>query len=296
MESFILKIKKNSAFFYENEDMSKHCSFKAGEKAKYYCEPKNRKALAEIIKICKQNNLKFYVIGNGTNVLFYDYSGIVICLKQLRSIDVVDDILISEAGVSLFRLNMFAGECGFAGLEWSYGIPGTIGGATIMNAGAYGHEISEFIEKVEIFDGNRFKTLKKNKFWFHYRNSFFQENKMLVTRVYIKLTKLKDNEEIKEKMLEYFDKRKANHPLDYPSAGSVFKRNEDIIPARIIDSLGLKGTSINGAEVSTKHAGFIINKGGATVKDIEQLAQLIQKTVKKKKNINLEREIIIVKE
>lgn len=295
-KSFILKIKKNSTFFYENEDMSKHCSFRAGEHAKYYSEPKNKKALSEIVKICNECGLKYYILGNGSNVLFYEYDGLVICLKQLRGIEIVNDTLICDAGSALMRINMFAGECCYGGMEWSYGIPGTIGGAVIMNAGAYGHDISEIVEKVEIFDGQRFKTLKKNKFWFKYRDSYFKQNKILVTKVHLKLKKLENNAEIKSNMLEYFERRRAKHPLEYPSAGSVFKRNGDNIPSKIIDELGLKGTSINGAEVSEKHAGFIVNKGGAKVKDIEDLIEKIKKVVLEKKSINLDQEIIIVKE
>lgn len=295
-KSFILKIKKNSAFFYENEDMSKHCTFRAGEHAKYYCEPKSKKGLAEIIKMCNEQGLKYYILGNGSNVLFYEYGGLVICLKQLRSIEIDKDLLICDAGTPLNRINLFAGECCYSGMEWSYGIPETIGGAVIMNAGAYGHDISEIVEKVEIFDGKRFYTYKKNKFWFKYRDSFFKQNKMLVTKVYLKLKKLENNAEIKSSMLEHFEKRRLNHPLEYPSAGSIFKRNGENIPSKIIDELGLKGTNINGAEISQKHAGFIVNKGGTTVKDIENLIDYITKIIFEKKSINIDKEIVIVKE
>lgn len=246
--------------------------------------------------MCNENNLKYYILGNGSNVLFFDYDGLVICLKQLRGIEIADDILICDAGVPLMRVNLFAGECCYSGMEWSYGIPGTIGGAVIMNAGAYGHNTGEIVEKVEIFDGQRFKTLKKNKFWFAYRDSFFKQNKVVVSKVYLKLNKLKDNAEIKQNMLEYFEKRKENHPLDCPSAGSVFKRNGEHIPSKIIDELGLKGMSVNGAQVSEKHAGFIVNKGGATAEDIENLIERIKKIVAEKKNIELKQEIVFVKE
>lgn len=276
--------------------MWKHCSFRAGGTAKYYCEPKSRMAMAEIVKLCKEIDLKFFLLGNGTNVIFYSFDGLIICTKNLRSIVVLDDYIIVESGVPMMRLNMFVGECGFSGLEWSYGIPGSVGGAVIMNAGAYGHEICEVIEKVEIFDGKRFKTLKKNKIWFKYRNSCFKENQNIVTRVYIKLIKNADSAQIKEKMFEHFEKRKTNHPMEYPSAGSVFKRNGEMIPSRLIDSLGLKGKSINGAEVSTKHAGFIVNKGGATAEDIENLINYVKQEAKEKAGIELEQEVIIIKE
>lgn len=295
-QPFLLKIKKNSAFFYEQEDMSNHCSFRTGGKATYYCEPKNKKSFAEIVKLCNQNNLPYYIMGNGTNLLFFGFDGLVICLKQLRSIEVDGTTLICEAGVPLMRLGIFASECGLSGLEWSYGIPGTVGGAVIMNAGAYGHEIGEFIEKVEIFDGRRFKTLKKDKNWFSYRESYFKKNNLPVTKVYINLTKVEDNQPIKQKMMEHFELRRKNHPLEWPSAGSMFRRTQDVIPSKLIDELGLKGLTVGGAQVSEKHAGFVINKGGATPQDIEQLTQQIKQIVHQKSGVELEREVIFVKQ
>lgn len=291
----IFKIKKNSVIFYENESMAKHCSFKSGGPAKYYCEPKNKKALAEILKICKQNNINYYILGNGTNVLFFKFDGLVICLKQLRSIEQKDDILICDAGVSLFGLNMFAKDCSLCNLEWSYGIPGSIGGATVMNAGAYSHEIGEFIEKVEVFESGRFKTLKKDKLWFSYRESFFSKTNYVISRVYLKLKKCDSPLKIEEKMMEYFEKRKQKHPLDLASAGSMFKRDNDIIPAKIIDSLSLRGLCVNEACVSEKHAGFIVNKKNASPNDIEMLVNNVKEKVKKETGIELKQEVIFIR-
>lgn len=295
--NFLLKIKKHSVCFYENHNLSNHVSFKTSGVANYYCEPKNVYALGQIIKLCNENDLRFFVLGNGTNTLFYKFEGLIICTKQLKEITVLaTGEIIAQAGVDMMRLNLFACQCSLSGLEWSYGIPGSVGGAIRMNAGAYGHEISEFIEKVEIFDGKRFKTLKKDKLWFKYRTSYFVENPhMIVTKVYLKLTKQENNEKIKEDMFEIFEKRKANHPFE-PSAGSVFKRQKDIIPAQIIDQLGIKGKQIGGAEISTKHCGFIINKENASVKDVERLIKYVKGKVLKERGIKLETEVIVVKE
>lgn len=295
--NFLLKIKKHSVCFYENHNLSSKVSFKTSGNAKYYCEPKNAYGLGQIIKLCKENNLRFFVLGNGTNTVFHKYEGLIICTKQLKQITVLSTgEIICDAGVDLMRLNLFAAQCSLSGMEWSYGIPGSVGGAVRMNAGAYGHEICEFIEKVEVFDGKRFKTLKKDKLWFKYRTSFFVENPdIIVVRVYLKLTKQENNEEIKEKMFEVFEKRKANHPFE-PSAGSVFKRQENVIPARLIDELEIKGTRIGGAEISTKHCGFIINKDKATVEDIEKLIEFVKDKVFTEKGVRLETEMIVVKE
>jgi UDP-N-acetylmuramate dehydrogenase len=296
--NYLLKIKKHSVCFYENENMADHVSFKAGGNAKYYCEPKSNNSLAQIIKLCKENNLRYFILGNGTNTLFYSFDGLIICTKQLREITVMESgDIFCDAGVEMFRLNMFASQCGLSGMEWSYGIPGTVGGAIKMNAGAYGGEMSHVVEDVKVFDGKRFKSLSKDKLSFGYRNSFLYDNPdWVVTKVHLKLTKLESNVEIKEKMFELFEKRKNNHPLEYPSAGSVFKRKDNVIPAVLIEQIGIKGTAIGGAEISTKHCGFIINKNKASVEDIENLMNFVKTEVKKATGIELEREVIVIKE
>lgn len=293
-KNFLSQIKKNSTTFLENESMANYCSLRSGGVAKYYCEPKNKKALAVIIKLCKENNLRYYILGAGTKLLFLEFDGLVISLKNLRRIEFENNLVAAEAGVNLFRLNMFVCECNLSGLEWSYGIPGSVGGACIMNAGAYKHDMSEVIEKVEIFENGRFKTLNKNKFWFSYRNSYFKEKGLIVTKVYFALKQKDSNKSIKNAMLKYFKMRRAKQPLQLPSAGSIFKRSGDIIPAKLIDDLGLKGLSIGKAQVSEKHAGFIVNLGGATEKDIYELIQKVEKIVYEHDGTVLEREINIV--
>lgn len=295
--NFLLKIKKHSASFYENHNLSNNVSFKTSGNALYYCEPKSNYSLGQIIKLCNENKLRFFVLGNGTNTIFHKFDGLVICTKQLKEITVMSTgEIICDSGVDLMRLNLFVCQCALSGLEWSYGIPGSVGGAVRMNAGAYDNEISNLIEKVEVFDGKRFKTLKKDKLWFKYRTSFFVENPhIIITKVYLKLTKEEDSEKIKEKMFEIFEKRKANHPFER-SAWSVFKRQNGIIPAMIIDELGIKGKEIGGAQISTKHCGFIINKAKASVEDIESLINFVKEKVKSEKGIALETEVIVVKE
>ncbi|MGI5841928.1 MAG: UDP-N-acetylmuramate dehydrogenase [Christensenellales bacterium] len=295
--NFILKIKKNCTAFYEDENMGKHTSFKTGGIAKYFCRPKSVQALASIVKTCNENNLKYYILGNGTNTVFFKFDGLVICLRDLRQICVLeDDLVVCEAGVDMFRLNLFLSECNLSGMAWSYGIPGSVGGAVIMNAGAYGGEIGNVVEKIEVFDGKRFKTLKKNKLWFSYRKSCFSENKLIVTKVYLRLKKEQNNEEIKETMFSIFEKRKKNHPLDYPSAGSVFKRQGNFIPGMEIEKRGLKGTRIGGAEVSQKHAGFIMNKEAATPQDVKALVEFVKAKMFEEKGVALEQEVIFVDE
>ncbi len=288
-------IRKNSAIFYMDEDMSFHCSLRCGGTANYYCEPKNKKSFGKIVELCLREKITHVILGYGTNVLFKNFSGIVICTKNLRNIEFENDYVIAEAGVNLFKLNMFVCNCNLSGLEWSYGIPGSVGGACIMNAGAYEHEIGEIIEKVEIFENGRFKTLHKNKFWFSYRNSSFKEKNFIVTKVYFSLKKENNNEIIKNSMLEFFKKRKNSQPLELPNAGSIFKRKGEMFPAKLIDKIGLKGVNINGAEVSTKHAGFIVNKGGAKPEDILQLIDLIKQKVFETENVKLDEEIVIIK-
>lgn len=293
-KSFLNQIKKISTAFLENETMASHCSFRCGGRVNYYCEPKNKKALVEIIKLCEANNLKYYILGAGTKLLFLNFDGLIISLKNLRSIEYENGLVAAEGGVNLYRLNMFVCECNLSGLEWSYGIPGSVGGACIMNAGAYKHDMAEIIEKVEILDKGRFKTLPKNKFWFEYRNSFFKQKNLIVTKVYYLLKQKENNKSIKNSMLKYFKMRKSKQPLQLPSAGSVFKRSGDLIPAKLIDELGLKGLSVGKAQVSEKHAGFIVNLGGATEKDIFELIKLIEKKVTEVSGQTLEREINIV--
>lgn len=271
--------------------MADATTFKCGGMARWFVCPDDLFEFASILKL--HQGKKFFVLGNGSNTLCPDegYDGLVICTRNLTRIRQIETTVVCESGVDLFKLNSFLAENNLGGLEWSFGIPGTVGGATYMNSGAFGSSISDFIEKVEVFENNRIKLLHRKEIKFSYRKSSFQG--LPIFRVWLRLNP-GTKEEITKQQNQYFEERKLKQPLTYPSAGSVFKRAKDVIPAKIIDKLGLKGVKIGGAEISTRHGGFIINSGGATATDVLNLIKLIQDTVLNKENICLEKEIIII--
>lgn len=275
-----------------NFPMSKVTSFKCGGTARWFAIPDCLKDFESILRLHKGK--KFYILGNGSNTLCPDegYDGLVISTTKLDTIEKVENFIVCDCGVSLISLNNFLYENKLGGFEWSYGIPGTVGGAVFMNAGAFGKSISEFVEKVEVFDRDKITLLDKNEISFSYRKSSLEN--LPIFRVWLKFSSLK-KEKIKELQDLYSSKRLEKQPLNYPSAGSVFKRSSGVLPAEIIDKLGLKGHRIGGAQVSEKHSGFIINRNGATATDVIKLMNYIESTVLNKKNISLEREIIIMK-
>lgn len=280
------------------EPMKNHLSFACGGYAKFFCEVKNINELIEAIKLAKKLRRKFFVLGKGTNLLCPDegYNGVVISTRKMQNISLTkynEKVFVeADAGVDLFKINKLLAELGISGLEWSYGIPGTLGGAIFMNAGAYGHEIFEFVSYVDIYYRGKIKRLKKEKINFSYRNGGLNGKTILSAGLMLTSNKF---EAVKEKQLSFMKKRIETQPLNYPNAGSIFKRNEKIIPAQIIDKLGLKGVIIGGAKVSEKHAGFIVNIGNATTKNILDLIELIQKKVYDATKIKLEPEIKIMK-
>lgn len=288
------------AIIYLNEPLKDHCSFGIGGKAKFYIVVNNINTLKNIIN---KNKKRFFLLGAGTNILFKDkkFNGVVVKLgKDFQKIKIIKDIgedVILEvgAGVNLFTLNNFLQINGLSGLEWSFGIPGSVGGATIMNAGAYENQFGDFVQSVKILKEN--KTVWKNKFTFSYRSSSFQENNDIIISVRLKLKK-GNSVEIKEKQLFFINKKKESQPYGEKSAGSVFKRiiigNKILYPAKIIDNLGLKGVKIGEAEISKKHAGFIVNLGNAKAKDVLKLIKLIKNKIKKSTGEDLQREIIII--
>ena len=271
--------------------MASATTFKCGGIAKWFVCPDDLFEFASLLKL--HQGKKYFILGNGSNTLCPDkgYDGLVICTKNLNRIKHNQTTVVCESGVDLFNLNSYLAENNLGGLEWSYGIPGTIGGATFMNSGAFGSNMSDFIEKVEIFEDNKTKLLNKNEINFSYRKSSLQG--FPIFKVWLNLKK-SDKENIIKQQNLVFEERKLKQPLTYPSAGSVFKRDENIIPAKIIDKLGLKGVKIGGAEISKKHSGFIVNSGGATSTDVLNLIKLIQEAVLGKENIRLEQEIIIM--
>ena len=283
--------------FRFDEPMSKHTSFRIGGGAEVMAFPKNTQELSAILKKSALLDCKCAILGAGTNVLAPDegMQGLVICLKDcLDGMEQLDDTHIRvSGGVTMARAAVFAANLGLSGLEFAHGIPGTVGGGVYMNAGAYGGEICQVAETVDVMDmqGNlTAKTCEQMKF--SYRHSILEDEGGIVTGVVFRLTKA-DPETIREKMKELIGKRTASQPLDLPSAGSAFKRPVGGYAAALIDQAGLKGYQVGGAAISTKHAGFAVNVGGATAADVKRLLREVSDKVYDHSGIRIEPEIRI---
>ncbi len=296
-----LKSKFKYANILKDEPMSKHTSFKTGGPADIFIKIDNEIELKEILEYAKQNNINLNIVGNGTNLLVTDKGirGITLQpnLKEINIEEKENKILITAGcGVPIIKLSKIAKEHNATGLEFAVGIPGTVGGAIKMNAGAYGSEIREIVKETTFIDFNGdIKTISNSEHKFVYRNSIFSKINGIILRTVIELPK-GNIKEIENKMKENILSRNEKQPIDKPSAGSTFKRGEGFITAKLIDECGLKGYKIGGAEVSTKHAGFVVNNGNATSKDILDLIKYIKEEVYKKFNVNIEPEIQIVGE
>lgn len=316
IEKSNLKIDKEKILY--NEPMKKYTTFKVGGPAECLIKISSKKDLKEILKFANENNIQITVLGNGSNVLVQDkgIKGITLIIK-IEKIEIENQAenlnnnkgknkeensgnnntkvkIKLGAGEKIAKVGIKFSKEGLTGFEEISGIPGTIGGAVRMNAGAHGREMKDVIKTVKCLDyhGNE-KTFTNEEMNFGYRTSILKTEKYIATEVEIELDK-GNSEEIKEKMDMYKEKRKNSQPLEYPSAGSTFKRGEDFITAKLIDEAGLKGTKVGDAEVSRKHGGFIINKGNATASDILELVQIIKNKIyeKYKKKIELEVEVL----
>ena len=287
-----------SSKIYIDEPMKKHTSFKIGGVADIYVKVENIEDIKYILKYTKNNQIPLTVIGNGSNLLVKDNGirGITIQI-DIQEVDIKDNFNVSVgAGVKLGMLANILQKNGISGFEFAAGIPGTIGGAVRMNAGAYGGEFANIIEEVTfITESGEVKKMKKEELDFSYRHSRFCNTNEIIISAVLKLEK-GNSEEIKQKMNELLEARKEKQPIELPSAGSTFKRGEDFISAKLIDEAGLKGYKIGGAQVSLKHAGFIVNTGNATAEDILNLIEHVTKTVYKKFEKQLQLEIEIVGE
>ena len=279
------------------QPMSKYTSFRIGGDAELVALPKNEEELAALLKMSKKMDIPTAILGAGTNVLAPDegIQGLVICLKDAMNgmEQVGPDSILVMAGVTMSRAAVFAANLGLSGLEFAHGIPGTIGGGVYMNAGAYGGEIKDVCTRVRIMDldGNA-RWISNEEAAFSYRHSAIEDNPWIVVAAEFRLTP-KPMAEIKEKMQELIGKRRASQPLDLPSAGSAFKRPVGGYAAALIDQTGLKGFRIGGAAVSEKHAGFVVNLGGATANDVKQLLKEVSDRVYEEKGIRLEPEVRI---
>lgn len=279
------------------EPMSKHTSFRIGGGAEVMAFPKSREELAKLLKASALLDCKTAILGAGTNVLAPDegMKGLVICLKDcLDGMEQLDETSIRVmAGVTMSRAAVFAANLGLSGMEFAHGIPGSVGGGVYMNAGAYGGEICQICERVEVMDrAGNLRFLSKEEMQFSYRHSILEETGDIVISADFCLTK-GNTEEIKARMKELIGKRSASQPLDLPSAGSAFKRPVGGYAAALIDGAGLKGYQVGGAAISTKHAGFAVNMGGATAADVRKLLQEVSDKVFENSGIRIEPEVRI---
>lgn len=290
--------------FYKEEniiidaEMKNYVHFRVGGPADILLIPESKEQVIKTIEICREKNIPFYVIGNGSNLLVKDggIKGVVIKLKELKNIEVKDNIIEAECGAMLKDVSNAALKNSLTGLEFACGIPGTIGGAVFMNAGAYNGEISNVIESAEIINGeNEVVTLSREELELKYRSSIVMKNNYIVLSAKFKLEN-GDKEDIKEVVDDLTNKRESKQPLEYPSAGSTFKRPEGYFAGKLIQDAGLKGYTIGGAAVSEKHSGFVINKNNATATDILNLISHIQEEVKKQFNVELHPEVRIIGE
>lgn len=282
----------------EREPLSAHCTFRVGGDCDVFIEVASEKALSELISFARKANVRYFVLGNGSNVLFSDegYEGVILHVgSMMNEIKLLDDETVCvQAGASLSRVCNFALENSLSGLEFAYGIPGYIGGAVFMNAGAYGGEIKDvFVSASVITPEGEIITKYPEDMKFSYRYSKLMDNGGLVTSAVFRLTK-GDKAEIKARMDELMGKRKAKQPIEYPSAGSTFKRPEGQFAGALIEQSGLRGYSVGAACVSEKHCGFVINKGGATAKDIMKVIKDVQNIVQEKTGFLLETEVRII--
>ncbi len=286
---------------YINEPMSKHTSFRIGGPADYFIKVTSLQELKDILKIANKFEIPYFIIGNGTNLLVSD-SGIrgfviKICLNEFTIKKNSDEyVLTLQSGFTLSSLASLSIREEITGFEFLVGIPGTIGGAVRMNAGAFGYEIKDVLIKTKyLTPSGKIKTMTAKEHEFEYRNSVFSKNDGIILETTL-VGKRGNKEEIENKIKTLFEERKAKQPLDFPSAGSTFKRKEGYISAKLIDECGLKGYRIGGAEVSTKHAGFIVNVGNATCNDVLELIKYIKNKVKEKFYVDIELEILVVGE
>lgn len=280
------------------EPMSLHTTFRVGGPADVLVQPQGEQ-LAQVIRLCRQQGVSYYIVGNGSNLLVGDRGirGLVIEMgKGQDEISIQENRIVAGAGILLSRLANRAAESGLGGMEFASGIPGTLGGAVVMNAGAYGGEMKDIIECVTVLDamGNE-KELEAEELAFGYRRSCIPEHGYIVTKAAVKLHP-GDKVQIRDRMKELGEMRISKQPLQYPSAGSTFKRPEGYFAGKLIMDAGLRGYQVGGAQVSEKHCGFVINKGGATAADIRKLMQDVREEVERQFHVTLEPEVKMIGE
>lgn len=282
-----------------NEPMSKHTTFKIGGEASLVVYPESREQISRLVKTARDENIRLLPMGNGSNMLVSD-DGIDACVmilddhySEIKLID--EETIYADSGALVIRLCRFAYEHGLTGLEFAYGIPGSCGGGAFMNAGAYGGDMKDVLYRCDHIDkdGNE-GFLEDSDLKLSYRHSAYYENDCIITGLYLKLKK-GSKDEIKAKMDDLMNRRKTKQPLEFASAGSTFKRPQGYFAGALIEQCGLKGKNVGDAQVSEKHAGFVINRGNATCKDVLELCDECAKTVFEKTGVKLEMEIRVTK-
>ena len=277
-----------------DEPMSRHTTFRVGGPADFFVTPKAKEEVRDVIRICKEAGMPYYIIGNGSNLLVSDagYRGVVVQIyKEMNEVKVEGDLVKAQAGALLSGIAAKALGAELSGFEFASGIPGTIGGACVMNAGAYGGEMKDVLEFVTVLTGEgKIIELGRNELELGYRTSVIAKKGYIVLGAVLKLER-GDGEKIKTYMDELKEKRVTKQPLEYPSAGSTFKRPEGYFAGKLIEDAGLRGFQVGGAQVSEKHCGFVINRDHATAADIMELMRQVQIRVKENSGVDLEPEV-----
>lgn len=281
----------------KQEPMAKHTTFRIGGPAQYYVMPENVEELGQLMLLCKAEKMPFFILGQGSNLLVGDggIAGAVIQLgERFSGYQIRENRICAQAGILLSRLGNAARDAGLTGLEFAAGIPGTLGGGIVMNAGAYGGELKDVVTEVQLMDynGNLHKK-SGEEMQFAYRHSLVQEQPMIVLGATLEL-KEGDRAEIVRRMEELSVARRTKQPLEYPSAGSTFKRPEGYFAGKLIMDAGLRGYQVGGAQVSEKHCGFVINRGNATASDVLALMEDVSGKVQEKFQVKLEPEVRVV--
>lgn len=277
-----------------DEPMSRHTTFRVGGPADFFVTPKAKEEVRDVIRICKEAGIPYYIIGNGSNLLVSDagYRGVIVQIyKEMNEVKVEGDLVKAQAGALLSGIAAKALGAELSGFEFASGIPGTIGGACVMNAGAYGGEMKDVLESVTVLTGEgKIIELGRNELELGYRTSVIAKKGYIVLGAVLKLER-GDGEKIKTYMDELKEKRVTKQPLEYPSAGSTFKRPEGYFAGKLIEDAGLRGFQVGGAQVSEKHCGFVINRDHATAADIMELMRQVQIRVKENSGVDLEPEV-----
>ena len=296
LDSFKRTLGENEIDFLLNEPMKNHTSFKIGGNADVFVSARDEEQLLTLFAAAKEYDVPVFILGKGSNLLVSDkgIEGAVVYLGNMDGITVKGEEIICEAGASLCAVCVKAKENSLTGLEFAYGIPGTVGGGLYMNAGAYGSEMKNIVVKADYITPDGCKgSMELKDMKLGYRTSVFRLNEKIITRVYFKLKKGEDKE-IQAKMNQLISRRKEKQPLEYPSAGSTFKRPEGYFAGALIQQSGLMGKRIGGAMVSEKHAGFVINYENANCEDVTRLIDYIRQKVLSDSGVNLETEVIFV--